>query len=354
MAGIYPSVPEPGVNPATQLATLRALKSAVELLVANTTGLKTASGVGANAQVFALAEEVNTLIKREQTLRAAGDTTSQDNLDAVEAAINAEVQSLNADVAQAFSELAQITETILEIRSDVNANSAAITVEAGARSTADTALAGQITTLTATVNTNNSNLQSSIQNEAVARADADSSLASQINTVSTKADNNAAAITTEASTRSNADTSIANSVTTLATSVVDGTNYNGQQTSIQVQATAISSLNTITATRYTVTLDTNGYVSGFSLLNAGTGIGSQFKILADRFIIAYPGMADKQVFSVQNIGGTNTLTFDGSIIASGSITSLGVVTAGYLSDTANIANAKFLIDLAAKSIIISD
>jgi hypothetical protein len=65
-------------------------------------------------------------------------------------------------------------------------------------------------------------------------------------------------------------------------------------------------------------------------------------------------MADKQVFSVQNIGGTNTLTFDGSIIASGSITSLGVVTAGYLSDTANIANSKFLIDLAAKSIIISD
>ena len=354
MAGQYPSIPDPGADAQTQLATLRALKSAVELLVANTTGMKTASGVGANVQVFALAEEVGTLIKKEQTLRAAGDATSQDNLDAVEAAINVEVQSLNSDVAQAFSELDSISTTITQIQSNVANNSAAITTEAGVRATADTSLAGQITTLTATVNTNNTNLQASIQSEAVVRASQDSALAADISTVSTKADNNASAITQEASTRAGADTAIANDVTTLTATV------NGHTTSISTQATAISTLNGYMAARYSVTLDVNGYVSGLSLLNAGSGTGSQFKILADRFVISYPGYSDKQAFVLA--GGQ--IKFDGSIIASGTISAssiitntinaLGTVTVGYLSDNSDINAAKFLIDLANKTITISD
>lgn len=300
MAGIFPSIPEPGADAATQLATLRALKNAVELLVANSTGLKTATGVGSSTNTFALTTEVTSLIARESYARASSNEAIQTYLTET---IDTQVAELNGDIAT---------------------------------------INGQITTINSSVATNASNISS----EAITRATADSALTATINTVSANTATNAAAITSEAATRATNDTAIANNVTTLSTTV------SGHTTTLQTQSTAIAGL----GARYSVTLSTDGYVSGFSLLNGTSGgfNSSSFKVVADKFIIAYPGLADRQVFSVQNIGGTNTLTFDGSIIASGSITSLGVVTAGYLSDTANIANSKFLIDLSAKSIVISD
>lgn len=300
MAGIFPSIPEPGIDAATQLATLRALKNAVELLVANSTGIKTATGVGSSTNTFALTSEVTSLIAQESYARATSNEAIQTYLTET---IDTQVASLNDEI------------------STIN---------------------GQITTISSNVSTNASN----ISNEAITRANADNALTASINTVSSNTATNAAAITSEAATRASADSAIASDVTSLTATV------SGHTSTLSTQATAIAGL----GARYSVTLSTDGYVSGFSLLNGNSGgfNSSSFKVVADKFVIAYPGMVDKQVFSVQNISGTNTLTFDGSIIASGSITSLGVVTAGYLSDNATVANAKFLIDLSAKSIVISD
>lgn len=63
-----------------------------------------------------------------------------------------------------------------------------------------------------------------------------------------------------------------------------------------VTATQTAQIATISA-RYTVTLDVNGHVSGFSLIGTGGG-SSEFIVKASTFKIALPGYAARQLFSV--------------------------------------------------------
>lgn len=122
------------------------------------------------------------------------------------------ITRLRQESNSAFSELAQITETILDIRSDVDGNSAAITTEAGARASGDLAIAGQITTINANIATNTA----SITSEAVARASADSALSSRIDTISASAGGATAMIDAEATARVNADNALAAQITTVS------------------------------------------------------------------------------------------------------------------------------------------
>jgi hypothetical protein len=193
---------------------------------------------------------------------------------------------------------------------EANARGAAITAEQSARQTADTSLAQQITTLTAAVNTADSNLAAAIQSEATARA--------------------------------NADTAEAQSRQTLAATV------NSNTAAIQTEQTARSSETGQLFARYTVKVDVNGYVAGFGLASTANGATptSAFAIRSDSFYIASPegpGVAPAMPFIVR----TTTVTINGvnvpegvymndAFIQNGTITNAKI--ANLAVDNAKVAN----------------
>jgi len=99
--------------------------------------------------------------------------------------------------------------------------SAAVQTETTARTTADTALANDITTLSATVTSGDSTNAAAITSEATARATADTSLASDITTLTSTVNGVSASVTTEASTRASADTALLGSVNSAIASAAN-------------------------------------------------------------------------------------------------------------------------------------
>lgn len=132
-------------------------------------------------------------------------------------------------------------------------------------------------------------------------------------------------------------------------------------------ATAIATYNGTAAAQYAVTLDVNGYVIGYNLINGGGGI-SAFTVTVDKFQIAAPGVAGGAavpIFTVANVGGSPKVGIRGDVIVDGSVTAskmsvgslsaitadIGAATAGTLTDP---AGTKMLIDLNNSRIVITD
>ena len=163
----------------------------------------------------------------------------------------------------------EIKQTIIGINNTTAANTAAISQEATTRTSADSALSTLVTNLTATVTSGDNSNTAAISSEATARANADSALSSTVSSLTSTVNGVSASVTTEQNARVAAD-------------------------------------NTLLA-KYGVTLNSNGYVTGFSQNNNGTT--GTFKILADKFTIIDPsdsaGEAGTQVFSI--VGGIVTM-----------------------------------------------
>lgn len=214
---------------------------------------------------------------------------------------------LNADTVLVNSTESLATR-LNQIGADLSANQAAITAEQSARASADSALASDITTLTARVDTNEdaiSDVAASIVAEQTARANGDNALASQLSALTARVDtnedgiaDNAAAIASEQSARASADSALASDISSLQATV------NGHSATIttlsSVQAAMQGDVAALEA-RYGVTLNVNGYITGFTQFNDGqTGT---FAILADKFFIVDPengGQNPKTVFGIQN------------------------------------------------------
>jgi predicted phage tail protein len=151
--------------------------------------------------------------------------------------------------------------------------------------------------------------ETAIATEQTVRADADSALAQQITTVSASVDGNTAAIQTEATTRANADSALASNITTLQSTV------NGNTTSIQTTATTVDGIQG----KYSVKIDNNGYVSGFGLISTANNAVpfADFQMIADRFAIApvasNPDAVDGSPFFVL----TAPQTINGVTVAAG-------------------------------------
>jgi hypothetical protein len=111
---------------------------------------------------------------------------------------------------------------------------------------------------------------------------------------------------------------------TLTTSVsVLGGTVSGLGTSVTTNATAISNINGVLSSRYSVTLNTSNKITGFSLLSDNSG-ASSFDIVADRFNIWATGYTNTPVFSISTIGGVAALTINGSQVADLSILTNGI------------------------------
>jgi hypothetical protein len=97
--------------------------------------------------------------------------------------------------------------------------------------------------------------------------------------------------------------------------------------SVTTNATAIAELNGFAAAEYAVTLDVNGYASGFNLLNGGPGF-STFTIVADKFQIQLPGYngsAPYAFFTTGTVNGTPSVGINGNMYLDGTLFARSIV-----------------------------
>ncbi|WLB16177.1 phage tail tip fiber protein [Bradyrhizobium japonicum] len=88
---------------------------------------------------------------------------------------------------------------------------------------------------------------------------------------------------------------------------------------VQNSATAIATLNGYAAASYAVTLNVNGYATGFSLVNGGSGISS-FTVVADKFQVQLPGYngsAPLPVFTIGTLNGVAAIGLSGNVYLDG-------------------------------------
>jgi hypothetical protein len=109
----------------------------------------------------------------------------------LESSLSKSLKTRIKNIEDGFDNVGSIQNAVRTLRARTDTStatlSAAINAEQTARTTADTALASDITTLTSTVNTNNQTLTAALQTEATTRANADGSLFAQY---TVKIDNN--------------------------------------------------------------------------------------------------------------------------------------------------------------------
>jgi hypothetical protein len=103
--------------------------------------------------------------------------------------------------------------------------------------------------------------------------------------------------------------------------------------SVSTVSQAVSTLNGYAAASWGVTVDVNGNVSGIQLINASDA-ESQFRVVADKFMVAFPGHAGGDpvsVFTIGNVSGAPKIAIRGDMIIDGAITapmiSVGTLTA---------------------------
>lgn len=161
-------------------------------------------------------------------------------------------------------------------------------------------------------------------------AAADAALASDITTVSTGLGAANSQIALNATAISTLNTSFSSYQTTVTAT------FGSVNASIATNSTAIATLNGYAAAKYSVTLDVNGYATGFTLLNGGSGISS-FTVVADKFQVAYPSAGYSTpipVLTVANVGGVPKIAFRADMIGDGSIT-VQKMTVAYLTSITN-------------------
>jgi hypothetical protein len=114
--------------------------------------------------------------------------------------------------------------------------------------------------------------------------------------------------------------------------------FGSVNSAINTQSTAIATLNGYAAARYSVTLDVNGYATGFSLFNGGTGV-STFTVVADKFQVAYPAAgypAPIPILTVASVNGVPKIAFRADMIGDGSITTQHISTGTFSALWGNV------------------
>lgn len=332
-------------------AVLAARITAVETAASTATGAVATRTTTLEAQMAnASASGLQARISTEETARVSGDGALATRATALEAEVTgarggestvaARITAVESAAASATGAVASRA-TTLEAQMADTANSglrSRIATEETVRAGADSALASRATTLEAQVgNTASSGLQSRIATEETARVNADNALASRATTLEAQMANTSAsglqariateesarvsgdaaeasarsqvrtdfeaadatltaAINSEISARSSADSALASRASSLEATVdTPGTGLTARVTT--TESVAIDARTTARAA-YGVTLDVNGYVSGFSSVN--NGATASFQILADRFGIRDPSGTN----AVEYIDGT--------------------------------------------------
>lgn len=175
-----------------------------------------------------------------------------------------------------------------------------------------------------------------------------SALAAYQVTVTAQFGDVAAAIAQESLTRADADSAFSTQISTVSSTV------NGLSATVSTHATAIADINGQIATAYGVTLDSNGYATGFNLVNGGPG-QSTCTFLTDNFRVAKPGVGGGSpvpVFDLGTVAGVNKLVLRGDVVADRFITTRGLALgAASALDIEQPASGTFRFDGAERTIL---
>lgn len=170
--------------------------------------------------------------------------------------------------------------------------------------------------------------------------EADSALAQQITTLSASTVSNAAAIQTEATARANGDSANATLIGQVQARLDTG-DYAAVKTESSTTASALTGVQA----KYSVKTDVNGYVSGFGLISTANNAtpSSQFIFKADQFAFGAPGLTSAYPFVIQasatTVNGVEVpsgVYIDAAYIKNGTITSAKIGNAAI--DSAKIAS----------------
>lgn len=175
--------------------------------------------------------------------------------------------------------------------------------------------------------------------------------AEQINTVAAYLAGTAATIETIEQAVVDGEDSVATQITNVQSQA------NGNSSAVQTLSEAVDGIEA----RWGVAIDLNGHVVGLVQLS-GDASGSEFVVVADKFIIAHPSDDEDLItpFVVGMVDGNATVGINGNLVVDGSIVArhlavgtlsaiaadIGTVTAGKLQS----ADEKFVIDLDNKTI----
>ena len=261
-------------------------------------------------------------IKTESDTRASRDEALGRRIDTVAADLSTETISRTAAIKVESSARAREDETLAsqirtvasELDDETAQRKAAIKSEETARTSADQSLTRQINTVSSAYKTADADLDAAIKTETTARTNADESLSDRIRTISTNykvGDRvNAADIEEEARTRATADNALSEKVETFKASIDDNT------AAVQVNSKAMADVKdgiTTLEAKWGVSLDVNGYCSGFTMNNDGKQAEALFR--ADLFAVGKPGV---ESFSFVIDG--NKVAIPGNLVAGGTIT----------------------------------
>lgn len=150
-----------------------------------------------------------------------------------------------------------------------------------------------------------------IRVEQTARLSDSEAFAQQISTLSTSLGVTNAAIVTEQTARSNGDAANASAISTVSSNVASNT---------ATISTLQSSIDGVQA-RWGVVVNVNGQVVGLVQLDGGV-TGSEFTVVADKFVIAKPGSPGtvSPVFVLDTVNGVaSSLAISADLIADGSV-----------------------------------
>lgn len=141
-----------------------------------------------------------------------------------------------------------------------------------------------------------------------------------------------AAITTVETVATDTQTALADFTTTV------NATFGPSFSTVTTVTDAVATLNGYAAASYAITLDVNGYASGFELVNGGSGVTSA-TFIQDKFQIAAPGVTGGNpipIFTVANVNGVPQIALSADLYSDKSINALAV-NAGTLSAiTANL------------------
>ena len=174
---------------------------------------------------------------------------------------------------------------------------------------------------------------------------ADAALASDILTVSAEVGDVAAEVELNATAIATLNSAFSSySTTTTAT-------LGALTSSVTTNSAAIATLDGYAAARYSITLDVNGYASGFELINGGAGI-SAATFLVDKFQIASPGVSGGTpvpIFTVGNVSGSPKIAIRGDMFIDGTITA-SMIAAGAITAVKIAAGTITANEIAAGAI----
>lgn len=155
-------------------------------------------------------------------------------------------------------------------------------------------------------------------------------------------------------------------ITSLETVVADNelafASYQGEvsaqfattNASVTTNASAIATINGYAAAQYAVTLNVNGYATGFNLVNGGSGVSS-FTVVSDKFQVQLPGYnggAPVPVFTTGTIGGVPAIGISGNVFLDGTLNASKIVAGSIntLQLAVNSVDINQLIDGAASGV----